>query len=207
MGVFITFEGCEGSGKSTQLQLLKDYLTKLGVDFIFAREPGGTVISEKIRSIILDKSHAEMSDECEALLYASARAQLLNEVIIPALNAGKMVILDRYVDSSLAYQAYARGLGFDFVAKINDFALNNFPPNLTLFLDISPEDAFKRKGGVDEGDRLEIQGLNFHTKVYEGYLSLAEKFPSRFVKVDCHGEKLQTHEKIINILKEKGYLR
>lgn len=206
MGVFITFEGCEGSGKSTQLELLKNYLKSLGVDFVFAREPGGTVISEKIRNIILDKSHAEMSDECEALLYASARAQLVNEVILPSLKLGKMVILDRYVDSSLAYQGYARNLGVDFIKQINGYSLEKCPPDLTLFLDISPENAFKRKGGVDKTDRLELQGLDFHKKVYDGYLNLAKTYPDRIVKVNCLGEKSQTHKNIVNILKEKGFI-
>ena len=206
MGFFITFEGCEGSGKSTQLRLLTEYLKQNNVDFVFAREPGGTAISERIREIILDKSNAQMSDECEALLYASARAQLLSEVVAPALKQGKLVILDRYIDSSFAYQAFARGLGFDYVSSINEFALKNFMPDLTIFLNIDPKSAFLRKGGVDESDRLELAGMEFHTKVYNGYMELSKMFKERFALIDCSGTKFETHQNIINLLKDRGII-
>lgn len=202
-GMLISFEGCEGAGKSTQLQLLKQYLTDNKTDFIFAREPGGTEISEKIRNFILDSKNACLTDECEALLYASARAQLLAEVVIPALNQGKLVVLDRYIDSSFAYQAYARGLGFDFVAKINDFALQNAMPNLTVFFDIDPKSAFLRKGGADANDRLEQMGADFHQKVYNGYKQLAKRFPNRFVEVDAHCSAQQIFANILNLLKSR----
>ena len=117
-GKFITFEGCEGSGKSTQVALFKSYLEKNGIDYVFTREPGGTKISEKIRTLILDVENSEMTDECEALLYASARAQLVKELIIPSLNEGKLVLCDRYIDSSIAYQAHARGIGEDLLQKL-----------------------------------------------------------------------------------------
>ena len=168
-GKFITLEGCEGAGKSTQLRLLLDYLKENQIDFVCTREPGGTTISEKIRGIILDKDNTEMTPECEALLYASSRVQLLQQVILPSLNQGKIVICDRYYDSSFAYQAFARGLGLDFVKSINNFALTYGVPDLTLFLDISPTEAFKRKGGADMNDRIEAIGLEFHNKVYNGY--------------------------------------
>ncbi|MDE6104979.1 MAG: dTMP kinase, partial [Clostridia bacterium] len=138
IGKFITFEGCEGSGKSTQLKLLSEYLTSIGVDFILTREPGGSGISEDIRKIILNGKNTAMCDECEALLYAAARIQHLREVIAPALEAGKLVVCDRYVYSSLAYQGYARGLGEKFVEEINAAALSDYPPDMTVFLDISP---------------------------------------------------------------------
>ena len=141
-GKFITFEGCDGCGKSTQLKLFSEYLTEQGVAHIFTREPGGGKISEAIREILLNGKNAEMTDECEALLYAAARAQHLADRVSPALNEGKLVICDRYVDSSFAYQAYGRNLGTEFIGKINAFALENFLPDATVFIDLSPEEAF-----------------------------------------------------------------
>ena len=205
-GKFITFEGCEGVGKSKQLSLLGEYLRKNDIKHYFTREPGGDPVSEKIRNLILDKENAEMCDECEALLYAASRAQLLKNVIKPKLNAGELVICDRYFDSSFAYQAYARGLGVEFVSQINNYAIKNFTPDYTVFLNLSPEKAFARKGGVDKTDRLELSGMEFHKKVYEGYLTLAKTYPERFIVIDASGEKWQTHEKIVNALKEKGVI-
>ena len=205
-GKFITFEGCEGVGKSRQIRLVEEYLQKNNIDYYLTREPGGTPVSEQIRSVILDGKNVDMTDECEALLYASARVQLLKEVVGPKLEAGQMVLCDRYIDSSLAYQGYARGLGVEFVEKINDYAIANFMPDVTVFLDLSPEQAFLRKGGVDKGDRVELSGMEFHKKVYEGYKSLAQKYPERFVVIDASGEKEQTHAKVINALKEKGVI-
>lgn len=202
-GKFITFEGCEGSGKSTQLKLLSEYLNKTGANFIMTREPGGGEISEEIRKIILNGKYTNMCDECEALLYAAARIQHLKEVIIPALEEGKLVICDRYVDSSLAYQGYARGIGEEFIENINSFAIKNYSPCLTVFLDIPPAAAFERKHGADEDDRMEQQGLAFHEKVYAGYKALAGKYP-RIYALDCSGTKHQTSEKIIALLKSKG---
>ncbi len=201
-GKFITFEGCEGSGKSTHVSLFREYLDKNGVDYIFLREPGGTNISEKIRGIILDVENAEMSDYAEALLYASARAQLIDEKILPALNNGKLVVVDRYIDSSFAYQGYARGLGIDFIEKINSYAIKKCMPDKTVFLDISPKDAFERKGGADKGDRLELSGIDFHERVYKGYKKLVEESPERFISIDPTGTKQETHEKIIEALKD-----
>lgn len=199
-GKFITFEGCEGSGKSTQLSLLGKYLTELGVDFIMTREPGGSVIAEDIRRIILNGSYTAMCDECEALLYAASRMQHIKEVVGPALAAGKLVVCDRYVDSSFAYQGYARGLGMEFIKNINAYALKEYSPDLTVFLDISPEEAFKRKHGADPNDRLEKMGLEFHQKVYLGYKNLQKEYP-RFHAIDCRGNKQETLEKIKELLK------
>lgn len=201
-GKFIAFEGCEGSGKSTQLKLLAEYLTARGVDFIMTREPGGSEISEQIREIILNGKNTDMCDECEALLYAAARVQHLKQTVLPALEAGKLVICDRYIYSSLAYQGYARGLGEKFVAGVNDYAIRNCPPDITVFLDISPADAFERKHGADENDRMEQQGLAFHQKVYAGYRELLAKYPD-MCAVDCSGTKEQTAENIRNLLKER----
>ena len=204
-GKFITFEGCEGCGKSTQVHLLSQKLDELGVDYIITREPGGSDVAEQIRSIILNPKNTAMCDECEALLYAAARVQHLKEIVEPALSQGKLVICDRYVDSSLAYQGYARGLGEEYISGINSYALNEYCPDLTLFLNISPTDAFARKHGADEDDRIEQLGLAFHEKVYAGYLALLDKHP-RICAVDCSGTKYQTAEKIVNILKDKGII-
>ncbi len=205
-GKFITFEGCEGVGKSRQLKFLAEYLENSKIPHYFTREPGGDPISEKIRNLILDKENAEMTDECEALLYAASRAQLLKKQIAPRLDAGELVICDRYFDSSFAYQAYARGLGVEFISKINEYAIKNFTPDFTVFLNLSPKDAFKRKGGVDTTDRVELCGMDFHNKVYEGYLELAKSYPERFIVVDASGEKWETREKILSALKGKGVL-
>lgn len=205
-GKFVTIEGCEGAGKTKQIELLSNYLREKGIDFLTTREPGGSAIAEKIRSVILDNDSEGMSAECEALLYAAARAQHLNDIIAPALSGGKLVICDRYIDSSFAYQGYARGLGFDFIKAINAYALGSFMPDVTLFLDISSKDAFMRKGGADKSDRLEMSGAEFHEKVYFGYGEVAKKFPNRFVKIQSMGEKWQTHKNIINALKVRGII-
>ena len=147
-----------------------------------------------------------MTDECEALLYASARAQHVKEKILPAISSGMLVLCDRYIHSSIAYQAYARGLGLDFIKKINDYALENCMPDYTVFLNISPEDAFKRKGGMDKDDRLEQSGLEFHKKVYEGYVNCVNDDKEKFIVIDCCGTKYQTHEKIIKELKLRGII-
>lgn len=203
-GKFVTFEGCEGVGKSRQISMLKDYLEQSGIQYYFTREPGGTEISEQIRKIILDGKNTAMTDECEALLYAAARVQLLKEEILPRLSRGELVFCDRYIDSSFAYQGVARGLGLEFVEKVNSFAIENAMPDLTVFLDLSPEAAFKRKGGADGEDRLELSGAAFHEKVYAGYKALSEKYSSRFAVIDASGTKEQTSAKIIKALKEKG---
>ncbi|MBQ9514051.1 MAG: dTMP kinase [Clostridia bacterium] len=202
-GKFITFEGCEGVGKSRQIKLLQEYLDKHGISYYLTREPGGSLISEKIRNIILDSENKKMTDACEALLYAAARVQLLDEILKEKLDNGELVICDRYVDSSLAYQGYARGLGVDFVSKINAYALENFLPDYTVFLNLSPKDAFKRKGGADKGDRLEQSGIDFHNKVYNGYLELAKSDKERYIVIDASGTKEETHNKIIEELEKR----
>lgn len=205
-GKFITFEGCEGVGKSRQIKMVERFLCDNNIKYYLTREPGGTAVSEQIRSIILDGKNTTMTDECEALLYAAARVQLLKEEIAPRLERGELVLCDRYVDSSLAYQGYARGLGVEFVEKINDFALKNYMPDYTVFLNLTPELAFKRKGGADNTDRLELSGMDFHNKVYNGYLSLAERYSERYIVIDASGERDQTHDKVITALKSKGII-
>ncbi len=198
-GLFITLEGCEGSGKSTQLKLLEEYFKSHNITAVFTREPGGTPLAEKIRTIILDGKNSEMTDECEALLYAASRVQHLEEKIIPSLNEGKWVICDRYIDSSFAYQSYARGLGFEFVEKVNSYAIKRGMPDLTIFFDISPDEAFSRKGGADKGDRIEQSGMEFHKKVYSGYTALCEKYPDRIKKIDA---KRSVEEIFADVVKE-----
>ena len=205
-GTFITFEGCEGVGKSRQIKMLEEYLVKHNVEYFLTREPGGTTVSEQIRSVILDGKNVAMTDECEALLYAAARVQLLKESVKPKLDAGVLVLCDRYIDSSFAYQSYGRGLDKEFVAKINDYAIKNFMPNYTVFLNLPPEQAFLRKGGADKTDRLELSGMDFHKKVYAGYVELAKETPDRFIVIDASGERDETHAKIITALKEKGVI-
>ena len=183
-GIFVSFEGLDGSGKSTQISFLREYLESRGIDTAFFREPGGTEIGEKLRVIILDKDNAEMTDNTEALLYSASRTQLVNEKIKPALEAGITVICDRYVDSSIAYQAYGRGLG-DFVRDINRAAIENCMPDLTFFIDLKPGEGRKRIQKTGAGfDRLESENNDFHTKVYEGYMAIAKSEPERFIVID-----------------------
>ena len=205
-GKFITFEGCDGSGKSTQIEYFKEYLQNQGIAFITTREPGGGKISEAIRSIILDGKNTEMTDECEALLYAAARAQHLKDTVEPALAQGKVVLCDRYFDSSFAYQAVARGLGYEFVEKINALAMENYTPDATVFINLSARDAFARKHGADENDRLEQAGASFHDKVYQGFLEIAEKYPERFIVVDGKQGKEEIFKSALQGLREKGIL-
>ncbi len=205
-GKFITFEGCDGCGKSTQLKLLSEYLTKKGIPHVFTREPGGGKISEAIREILLNGKNAEMTDECEALLYAAARVQHLHDKVAPALAEGKLVICDRYVDSSLAYQAFARGLGEDFIRKINAYALENYLPDATVFIDLTPADAFKRKHGADENDRLEQAGMAFHERVYAGFDTLASTETGRFIRIDGKQTPNEIFAQVIKALEEKNCL-
>ena len=197
-GIFISFEGIDGSGKSTQIELLYKYIVSKGYEVLLTREPGGTPISEKIRSIILDPENKEESGVTEALLYAAARAQLVSEKIKPALDAGQIVICDRFLDSSLAYQAYARGLG-DEVRIINEFAVQGTLPDLTFFLDIDPEESVKRQKLRGKLDRLELEGLAFQKKVYAGYKELLKLYPKRFRLIDAAGDAASIHEKIKEI--------
>ncbi len=205
-GKLISFEGCEGSGKTTKLRMLKEYLEARGIPYLYTREPGGNPVSENIRAVILSPENAAMTPECEALLYAAARVQLLHDVIEPALAAGKLVVCDRYIDSSLAYQGEARGLGQDFVRRINSYAFERYLPDCTVFLDIPPARAFERKHGADRNDRMEREGLAFHNKVYAGYLKIAAQEPERFVRIDASGTKQETFEKVLSLLQSRGIL-
>lgn len=182
-GLFITFEGGECSGKTTIIKKLCQILTEKQIPFISTREPGGIDIAEQIRSIILDVKNQNMTEETEALLYAASRMQHLKERVLPALEDGKIVICDRFLDSSLAYQGYARGLGMDAILKINHFALHHLP-NLTLFIDVTPEVALKRLSSREKTDRLDLESVTFHQKVYEGYQQVLKMYPNRIVRID-----------------------
>ena len=201
-GKFIAFEGCEGAGKSTQMRLLSEYLQKKGIKHIVTREPGGSEISEAI----LNGKFSQMSDECEALLYAAARMQHLSDTVQPALERGELVLCDRYVFSSYAYQGFGRGLDIKFLKNINEYAVQHFMPDVTLFLNIPPRLAFERKHGADENDRIEQAGEAFHRRVYEGYLQLLQEYPEKIVSVDCSGSKFETSAKIVLLLQGRGIL-
>ena len=185
-GLFITLEGPDGSGKSTIAKLLKKYIEDLGYKCVLTREPGGTDISEKIRNLLLDNDNVEMTDKTEALLYAAARAQHTEEKIKPLLNQGVIVISDRYVLSSLAYQGHSRGLGIDEVMNINKFAMGKVYPDCTLFFDVDPEIALSRKFINREGDRLENEGRDFHKKTYEGYKKAIETYWENIRVIDAN---------------------
>lgn len=178
-------EGPDGSGKTTQIDLLKKYLEHKGYDIVIAREPGGTVIGEAIREIILNPEYEEMGHMTELLLYASARAQLVNQVIKPALAEGKAVICDRFVESSAVYQGIGRGLGVDTVYEVNNYALGDVQPKLTIFMDLDAEEGIKRKKEQAELDRMEKEDLSFHKRVVDGYRQLARLYPERIVPIDA----------------------
>jgi dTMP kinase len=197
-GLFITIEGGDGSGKSTQIKLLEKFFKEKGFKVILTREPGGTVISEEIRKIILNKEYTNMSYMTEALLYAAARAQHVEEFIKPNIEAGNIVICDRYIDSSIVYQGYARGLGVEKVKAINKHAINGLIPDLTILLDLSSEEGITRKKSQKELDRLEMEKDDFHKKVREGYRTLAKKHCNRIILIDAMKTVTEIHEKIIN---------
>ncbi len=189
MSYFITLEGGEGAGKSTILQKLSEKLNAAGYETVTTREPGGIEIAEKIREVILDRAHTAMDARTEALLYAAARRQHLVERVIPALESGKIVLCDRFIDSSLAYQGHARGLGLEEVLAINEFAIEGYMPDLTLYFDVSPKTGLSRI--LDEGrayNRLDEESMAFHFKVREGYLLLLGRYPERIQLLNAENE-------------------
>ena len=180
-GLFITMEGPDGSGKSTQIEAIKNFLEKRGEKIVITREPGGTSISEKIRELLLDRENSEMDPMAEALLYAAARAQHVAQVIRPALEEGTHVICDRFIDSSIAYQGYGRMLG-DSVAIINAYAVNECVPDVTFFMKLNPEVGKSRIKTSDQ-DRIEMEKIDFHNRVFAGYEAL--EYPDRIVGIDA----------------------
>lgn len=202
-GIFISIEGPDGSGKSTQIKNIRQFFKDKGIDIVFTREPGGTPIGERIRAIILDRDCPEMDDMTEAMLYAAARAQHVAQVIKPALAAGKIVICDRFVDSSIAYQGYGRGLG-EPVAVINGYAIDGCVPDVTFLMKMDPR-VGRRRINAEQQDRLEREKDEFHIRTYEGYLELEKKHRQRIVGIDAGRSieeiKIDIYKKLEEVLK------
>ena len=200
--MFITFEGTEGSGKTS---VLREITNRLQKDcYITTREPGGVPIAEAIRSVILDERSTGMDEWTEAYLYTAARRQHLIERVIPALEEGKIVLCDRFIDSSLAYQGYARGLGIDAIESINRMVIGSYMPDVTIYFDVQPEVGLQRifKSRSDEVNRFDQESLNFHKKVYEGYTKVRERFPERIRTVDASQPIEQVIEEVWKIVED-----
>lgn len=191
----ISFEGIDGSGKSTQIDLLSDWLTERNIEFVIVREPGGTSISERIRDILLDKQNLSFSGESESFLFLSARAQLVSEIIRPALESGKFVICDRFIDSTLAYQGYGRGMDLSQLEAMNNMAIGGCVPGQTFLLDVDIENSIQRRSG-NEDDRMESAGVKFLSKVREGYIQLSTQFSNRINLLDSTEVKSSIFNKI-----------
>ena len=196
VGKFITLEGAEGSGKSTQAALILDYLKSKKLPVVLLREPGGVKISESIRKLLLDVKSEGMADECETLLYMAARAQMVKEVLEPQLKSGNIVLCDRFLDSTIAYQGYGNGIDIKIIEQLGLFATKGLVPDLTILFDINPEKGLSRAGDVK--DRIESRSLEYHKKVRHGYLDLAKQYPARIkvIKVDAEKEVIFKRVKI-----------
>ncbi|KKK36689.1 thymidylate kinase [Mesobacillus campisalis] len=203
-GLFISVEGPEGAGKTTIISLLAEKLGSEGIPVMATREPGGIDIAEQIREVILNRANTAMDPRTEALLYAAARRQHLIEKVKPALDEGKIILCDRFIDSSLAYQGYARGLGVDEVFTINQFAIEEMMPQLTFYFDLEPGIGLERisRHNGREVNRLDLEKIEFHQKVREGYLLLAERFPERIMKIDASRPIDEVFEKAENRIRE-----
>ena len=204
-GIFISFEGIDGCGKSTQVKMLVEYLNQSGSETIMVREPGGTKISEEIRDILLNRHLDNICDRTEALLMTGSRSQLTNEIILPSLKKGLNVVADRYYDSTLAYQGGGRELDLEWLIKLNHFATYNLDPNITFFIDIDPKEAQKRKN--QEEDRIERAGIDLQARVRNAYIELAQRFKERYVSIDGNSSLNTIHEKIINEIKMKQLIK
>lgn len=200
--MFITFVGGEGSGKTSVIREVEAALIKKGYQVLVTREPGGSHVAEQIRQIILDSKNTSMTAATEALLFAASRTQHLEEKVLPALKEGKIVLCDRYVDSSLAYQAYGRDLGFDFVSKANNFAMKHLP-DVTFYLDVLPEIGLKRIRKRDDLNRLDKEEKSFHEKVREGYFKLLSMYPERIVKINANDTIEVSFNEIMKVLDKK----
>ena len=200
-GLFITLEGPDGSGKSTMIGLIGQYLKEQGIEHVITREPGGTAIGEKIRGIIIDRENINMGPETEALLFAASRAQHVHEKILPAVEEGKVVVCDRFLLSSLAYQGVGRGLGIQEVKAVNEFGLRGMTPDLILFFHVDPEVTLLRKT-KEGGDRLEEEGGVFHREVYEGYMTLLRMYPDNVVVIDAEKSVEEVYAQTIAALAE-----
>lgn len=203
-GHFITVEGIDGVGKSTQAALIEAVLDSAGYDVLRLREPGGVKISEQIRAILLDPANAEMGDVCELLLYEAARAQLVHQVIRPALAAGKTVVCDRFYDSTTAYQAFADGLDRNMVSQANELAVDGCRPNLTFVFDLPVEDALRRRSGRGAEDRLELKGMEFQERVAAGFRAVAADEPERVKLIDAGGSIAEVFSGVAAELRSAG---
>lgn len=207
MSLFITLEGPEGSGKSSVMEKVYQKLLSEGYEIVKTREPGGTPIGEQIRNVILNQDNTKMDIRTECLLFAASRRQHLVEKIWPSIKQGKLVFCDRYLDSSLAYQGYARKLGIDNVLNVNLFATENTYPDLTLFFDVTPEIGLERinKNHNREVNRLDVEKLEFHKNVYQGYIYLLKMYPERIKRIDASKPFDEVVEETYNLI--KGYLK
>ncbi|MFH1850889.1 MAG: dTMP kinase [Candidatus Neomarinimicrobiota bacterium] len=201
---FITFEGIDGCGKTTQARLLNDHLVKAGHEVTFVREPGGTAISEAIRHILLDNNRKELGERTEALLMTASRAQLTRELILPELGAGHWVIADRYADSTLAYQGAGRTIDLEWLIELNRFATFELEPTVTFVFDVDPEIGLQRRKNIN--DRIEDEGLEFQRKVRRGYLNIAERFSSRIIVLDGHAPIAQLQDQVQSELLRRALL-
>jgi dTMP kinase len=206
-GLFIVFEGGEGTGKTTAIESIYDWIQEKNLNCIKTREPGGIKISEEIRQVILDKDNTKMDGRTEALLYAAARRQHLVEKVIPALNEGYVVLCDRFIDSSLAYQGFARGLGIDEVMSINKFAIGEYMPDLSILFDLEPKIGLERisTSGEREINRLDLEKIDFHEKVREGYNKVYKENRDRIVKINAAQSKEGVLKEIKKILENKFF--
>ena len=199
---FITFEGIEGSGKTTQIQLLSNHLEARGIDHVLTREPGGTAIGDQVRRLVLNPANSPMTPACELLLYAAARAQHIEQVIRPALDEGRLVLCDRFRDATLAYQGHGRGLPLDMIGRLHEIGSLSLQPDLTILLDLDAAAALQRARGRDltkpvDETRFEREGLAFHSQVRQGYLELARQEPDRFVVLDARGGAEEVHSRVL----------
>jgi len=200
-GIFISFEGSEGSGKSTQARLLSDWLRTQGISTILTREPGGTPIGERIREVLLSPDHREMDPITELFLYLASRRQHIKELIEPSLKEGKIVITDRFSDSTMAYQGYGRGLDLSLIESLNRTATGGLSPDLTIVLDVDVREGLSRNLGI-KSDRLEIEDIEFHEKVRRGFIEIAKKEPKRVFIVETKNGIKKTHDEILAIVRE-----
>jgi len=199
-GIFISFEGIEGTGKTKQSKLLYEHLRKIGYKVILTGEPGGTRIGLKIRDLLLSLENREMTPVSELLLYNASRAQLIKEVILPALKKGLIVITDRFIDSTKAYQGYGRGIDLKFIDLLEKIVTEDVRPDLTLLLDLDVKTGLKRNRQINKTDRLELEDIKFHKKVREGYLKIAAKEPERIKLIDATESIEEIHKKIVSIV-------
>ncbi|MCS7254749.1 MAG: dTMP kinase [Armatimonadota bacterium] len=211
-GLFITFEGIEGSGKSTQARMLAEWLRANGYDVVLTKEPGGTELGEYVRQLLLSLQHHRMSERCELMLFLADRAQHVSELILPALHDGKVVICERFTDSTVAYQHYGLGLSLELIEELNNFVTHSLKPHITFLLDIEPSEGLKRLQHIKSSlDRIEMRSLEFHKKVRTGYLEIAKREPERFIVVNASLPPLelakQIQERVSDILNKLDLAR